>query len=385
MRYIRFNNIGKCFIISELLLVLAGSSAFAQAANNDCNLPVDISDQLWHDGDNTLGNYDCASDINSTNCNTPYQTTNMCCGFDGTESSIWYTFTIPTDNTIYIDFQNIACSPVSFFGITTALQGFILTAPDCISADISVIKACFNASTANNVNGQMSINAIGGQLYRIMIDTKKNAFTSCGSGCVKANNCHSNCTWQIRLRTNVATKIKDFTVSKNENVVSCDWYYDFQENYSHFKIERKNMADSSLVIVDEGTVENFEHEGFLFHYKDYSVTENGQYVYTLYGRTDAENYKAVAARIVYIQDIQNLKAFIVPNPADEQIKIMLTNSGNSGALCEIYSSFGEKVNITYIAAGSKYAMVDTSIYPPGIYFVKIILGNKIVIKKLILQ
>ena len=372
-----------------VLLSLAGSSVFAQAANNACSTAVDISDGAWYPGDNTLGNYDCAADINTTNCTTPYQTTNMCCGFDGTESSIWYTFTIPTDNTIFIDFQSIVCNPASLGGITTTLQGFLLTAPEsptpCISADLSVIHACFNASNTNNINGQMSIAATGGQVYRIMIDTKKNTFTSCGSGCVKANNCHSNCTWEIRLRTNAGTKIKDFNVSSNESIVSCDWFYDFQENYSHFKIERKNMADNSSVTVHEGPVEDFEHEGFLFHYQDYSVTDNGQYVYTLYGRTDAENYKAVAAKIVYVQNIQNPEAFIVPNPADEQIKIMLVNSGNASASCEIYSSFGEKVNISYIATGTKYAMVDTSIYPPGIYLAKIILGNKIIIKKLILQ
>jgi hypothetical protein len=385
----QIDHIVKSVLTLQLLLCLATSFANAQAANNACTGAVDLSDEAWHSGDNTLANADCAADINTTNCTTPYQTSNMCCGFDGTESSIWYMFTVPSDQVIYIDFQTIVCNPVTFFGVTTALQGFLLTAPEtpvpCINSDLSSIKACFNASTTSNVNGQLSINAIGGQLYRLMIDTKKNSFTSCGSGCVKANNCHSNCTFEVRLRTNTPTRIKDFNVSATDQIVSCDWFYDFQENYSHFRIQRKNQWDGTSVIVHEAPVESFQHEGFSFHFKDYSLSQNAEYIYTLYGSTDGRNFEGVASRVISVQDIQEVDAHIVPNPADEQIKIIVQNSGGKAdALCEIYSSLGTLVNLTSIDADDNFSLVDTSVYPPGIYYVKIIFGNRIINKKLTL-
>jgi hypothetical protein len=385
MLQFQFDHIVKSLMTLQLLLCLATSFAIAQVANNDCNSAVDLSDEAWHSGDNTLANADCAADINTINCTTPYQTSNMCCAFDGTESSIWYVFTVPSDQVIYIDFQTIVCNPVSFFGVTTALQGFLLTAPDCISSDLSSIKACFKASTTSNVNGQLSINAIGGQLYRLMIDTKKNSFTSCGSGCFKANNCHSICTFDIRLRTNTPTRIKDFNVSAGDQVVNCDWFYDFQENYSHFRIQRKNQWDGTSVVVDEAPVQSFQHEGYRFHFKDYSLNQNAEYIYTLYGSTDGRNFEGVASRMVSVQDIQEVDARIIPNPADDQVKIILQNSGGkAGSLCEIYSSLGTLVNLISIDANDNFSLVNTSVYPPGIYYVKIILGNRIINKKLTL-
>jgi hypothetical protein len=254
----------------------------------------------------------------------------------------------------------------------------------CLDSDLSDIYASFSASNANNVNGQMTINAVGGQLYHIMIDTKKNSFTTCGSGCVKPNDCHAICTFEIRLRTNTPTPIKDFNVSANNHIVHCDWFYDFQENYSHFRIERRKWNRDS-VIVAEAPVQSFLHEESFFHFQDYTVYENGEYIYTLYGSNDGQVFEGVASRMTSVQDIQDVNAYIIPNPAHNVVKVMLQNDGGkAAAFCEIYSSSGTLVTAADIEASKNFVIIDTSTYPPGIYYMKIVIGNKIIKQKLIL-
>jgi hypothetical protein len=86
-----------------------------------------------------------------------------------------------------------------------------------------------------------------------------------------------------------------------------------------------------------------------------------------------------------VQDIQDVNAYIIPNPAHNVVKVMLQNDGGkAAAFCEIYSSSGTLVTAADIEASKNFVIIDTSTYPPGIYYMKIVIGNKIIKQKLIL-
>jgi hypothetical protein len=359
--------------------------AYTQPANDDCNFSEDISDQLWHTANNINASANCGTDINTSNCKSPYQATDMCCGFDGTESSIFFNFTIPSNDLVYIDFRNIVCNPVSFFGVTTALQGFVFTESSCVNVDNSVIKSCFNATSAADINGQMSFNAVGGQLYQIMIDTKKNSVTSCGSGCIKATNCHSTCNWEIRLRTNTVTLLKDFNLSIMNAEVVASWFYDFQDNYTHFKIIRKKLADNTSEVVSEGLVNSYQLHGYDFEFEDHSVKENGLYTYYLEGSLEGVYFNPVVNKTIFVGYVDEIDAFLIPNPAKDDLKISVINVKDGIVKYEIYSTLGVMVLSGKIDSQMQYSLINTCLLPTGMYFVKVIIGNTILSKKLLLN
>jgi hypothetical protein len=359
--------------------------AYAQPANDNCSFSEDISDRQWHPGNNVSASFNCGTDINTTNCKPPYQSTDMCCGFDGVESSVFFNFTIPSNDLVFIDFRNIVCNPVNFIGVTTALQGFVFSETNCVSVDLSTIHACFNATSAADVNGQMSFNAIGGQLYQVMIDTKKNTLTSCGSGCLKATNCHSNCNWEIRLRTNTVTKLTDFNLSILNSAVISSWKYDYQDNYSAFRIKRKKLADNTIEIVSEGPVDNYYVHAFNFQFTDLTVGENGMYTYYLEGSQGGAVYEPILNKTIFVGYIDEVDVFLVPNPAKDDLKISVINIKDGKASYVLFSPIGTVVLSGIIESTMQHSVINTCLYPRGIYFIKVFIGNTVISKKLILN
>ena len=374
--------------LSVILLVLGlDNTVHAQPANDDCSFSEDISDRQWHTGNNVGAFSNCGTDINSSNCNTPYQATNMCCGVEGTESSLFYTFTIPSNDLVFIDFRNIVCNPVSFLGVTMALQGFVFTEINCVNPDVSIIKACFNASSAADINGQMSFNALGGQLYTVMIDTKKGTLTNCNpSGvCIHSSTCHATCNWEIRLRTNTPTLLKDFNLSVLNASVLASWFYDFQEDYSRFRIIRKKLADNTEEIVTEGPVNNYHLTGHNFQFEDQSLKENGLYTYYLEGAHGGTNYQPIVNKTIFVGYIDEIDAFLVPNPAKDDLKISVTNIKDGKASYEIYSPLGILILSGEIDKHMQYSLINTCLIPRGMYFVKVVIGNTVLSRKLLLN
>jgi hypothetical protein len=375
---ITFKNFKRLLIL--FLVFKVSTIAFSQPANNNCIAAEDLSDRLWHPGTSVGGTISCINDLRLGNCGAAQQGTDKCCAIAGIESSLWYTFTIPNTETVYVDFRNITCTNSS------RLQGFAFRTPDCVTPELDVVDACFNAATTADVNGQMSFTAIAGQLYYLEIDTERNiAFPTCGTCAAPNAGCHANCNWEIRVRTNTPTLLKDFNLSILNEAVVASWFYDFQENYSDFRITRKKLADNSLEVVSEGPVNKYHLRGHDFQYEDHSVMENGLYTYYLEGSHGGVNFQPIINKTVFVGYIDEIDVFLIPNPAKDDLKISVTNIKDGKASYEIYSPLGILIISGNIDKHMQHSIINTCLIPRGMYFVKVVIGNTVLSRKLLLD
>jgi hypothetical protein len=366
--------------LSIVLLVFALENfAYSQPLNNDCANAVDISDQSWYPGTSVGATINCTNDLRTGNCGAAQQGVDMCCGIMGIESSIWYSFIVSATQVVYIDFRNISCTNAS------SLQGFSFSTGNCVTPELDVIKACFKTASTADINGQMTFTAVGGQLYYLEIDTEKNTLTSCGTCTTPSSTCHANCNWEIRLRTNTPTLLKDFNLSINNSSVVSSWYYDYKENYSHFKIIRKKLTDNSMEVVSEEPVNKYHLSGYNFQFDDYTVKENGLYNYYLYGSYEGSYYEPIVNKTIFVGYVNEIDFFLIPNPAKDDLTISISNLKDGKAAYEIYSLLGIKIISGIIDSPAQYSQINTCLFPKGIYFVKVVIGNDVHSKKLLLN
>lgn len=96
------------------------------------------------------------------------------------------------------------------------------------------------------------------------------------------------------------------------------------------------------------------------------------------------NMQAAIERInqtLSVTDESQLLFSILPNPAEDRISIVLPYLLSEDNSIEIYDNVGRKV--TYRSNISKETEISVSNFPKGIYFVKVISGNKAITKKLL--
>lgn len=366
-----------------LIIFLVGFYAYAEAqpSNDVCTGPVEISDGNWYAGNNT--NAICEiTDHRTSNCTTPQQTSNVCCGIEGIESSVWYNFTVASSGTVYVDFRNISCNPISFFGTTTALQGFVLRRPFCTDPTQDTTKACFNASTVSDVNGQMSFTALAGQPYYIQIDTKKNSFGSCNNCGPGSPTCHSTCNWEIRIRTSGALPVPDVEMNliSSDDGVKIKWTT--KTNYVNYKIERVDISNLSSSIVTENISVYFQKQANEYEYIDTGLLKNGVYIYSLYGLSPDGYYELLSKREIQLDASGEPAVSIYPNPAFSQCYMLIRNL-KEDAVYSIYNSLGENIQKGIYSEKNNGALpIDVSKWPSDIYSVVVNENGKVFTRKL---
>src|SRR4051794_38464556 len=87
--------------LTIFLLVLWGAEfAYAQPPNDLCPNAIDISNGTWFTGTNQNATLSC-TDHRTSNCTTPQQNSDMCCGSSGIEGTVWYKFTLSSADTVF--------------------------------------------------------------------------------------------------------------------------------------------------------------------------------------------------------------------------------------------------------------------------------------------
>lgn len=348
--------------------------------NDFCVDAIDLSDWLWSPGTNRNSTLHCGADHRIGNCGAAQQGTNKCCSSEGVEGTIWYKFVCPTSGSASLEFRNTACSPTSFFSITTTLQGFIIKKPSCAYPESDSILACFNPNTANDFAQPFQV--IAGQEYYVQIDTKKNSFGSCT--CASSASCHSYCEFEVRLVPPISLPISGFNVRPSQNFVSIKWLYDWKDNFTAFKLTRhsQNTKDSTVVVWKP--IQSFDQEGFFFTYKDFSVEENGIYTYTLYAVTDQGETSLAGVETVVINFAKAIEALLIPNPTSGNVKLVLLNTAGMGYSFCIYNQLGQEILKGATLAEVKAEMeLSLSTFQKGMYMIRIYLEDRYIQERLI--
>jgi hypothetical protein len=374
-----------CLKISWLfavILVLRASGCFAQAPVNDaCSDAIDISDQAWHPGNNAGSTLACGADFRLGNCSTPQQSSNLCCGIDGIEGTVWYRFISPSSGPATLEFQNTSCNPSNFFGITTTLQGFLLIKASCAFPESDLVVTCFNPSSAANFGNGFT--AAAGQEYYVQIDTKRNTFSSCGCP-TNVSTCHSSCAFEIRVTFPVAAPITDFSANAKNNFVNIKWLYDWKDLYTNFYLVRKNISTKDSVVISSMPIAAYTQDNNYFTYNDYSVKNNGIYKYSLYASIDKGDLKLVGSDDISVNFAQETHLSIVPNPSSDNIKLMLTNTSGNAYPYSICNALGQTVKSGYTEQSvNTETSLNISDLSPGIYLAKVTLEDRVLQQNLI--
>jgi hypothetical protein len=368
-----------------IIVFMAGNIACAQPVNDNCLNGIDISNGNWFTGTNQNSTLSC-TDHRTSNCTTPQQTTNMCCGTSGVEGTVWYKFTLTNTDTVWVDFRNaFPCNPASLLGPTT-IQGFVLRrAGGCGNPNADTVKACFNPSTTADFTVP-KFYALAGVAYMVQVDTKKNTLSTCTCDDPASATCHAYCPFEIRIRPkNAFLKFKNFNLAEVNKTVRISWYYDYEENYSDFRIKRQKLSDNTVEVIAEGPVNKFNLHAFNFQFDDYTVEENGLYIYYLEGSYGGTIFEPVLNKTIFVGYVDEIDAYLIPNPAKDDLKISLINVKNGTARYEIYSTLGIMVLSGYIDKQMQYCLINTCLIPRGMYFVKVVIGNTVLSRKLLLN
>lgn len=95
---------------------------------------------------------------------------------------------------------------------------------------------------------------------------------------------------------------------------------------------------------------------------------------------------SVIQTITKIRNIKQLKEFnLFPNPANQQVTVELELSKNELAFIEVYNNLGQKLIHKELGIiQEKSFKLPTNDLPQGVYFVKLVIGNQITQKELVI-
>lgn len=172
-------------------------------------------------------------------------------------------------------------------------------------------------------------------------------------------------------------KFIHFSNTVNNNVTLLAWSTAEEINNSHFIIEESFDGKS---FTDKGIVEGVGNSAITQNYS-FSLASNNQTTYYRLKQVDIDGKTDYSKTIV---ETYQLGEFVIyPNPSSQNVNCTLTSyEGNT--IVQITNEFGlvisDEIYNTSIAND-----INFSIITKGIYFIKVIQGNDMTIKKLVIH
>lgn len=357
-------------LLNKLFYILVFSISviiYAQPANDECINAIDISDGAWYIGDNTNSTLNC-TDHRSSNCAAKgsnavaNNTVNMCCGISGVEGTVWFKFIALKTDLINLEIKDQVCNPVSFFGLISTIQGFIIRKPsNCASSNPDTTKACFDPSSTANFT--TSFSAIAGVEYYVQIDTKKNTLTTCNCGASSAT-CHSNCTFELRITyPNTTTPLGYFNINELENDINeLQWKNIGEQKYR--KISIVKSTKNSKTILSEMYSNSYRQHWGLYTFTD-SSEKSSNYFYEIYGENPKSSKTLLVKSKEYFSNL-NTQPYISQNSNNEPYFIHNLKNDESYSLVLI-DKLGRKITEKIITNNNP--SIDLNTETSGLYFI----------------
>ena len=166
-----------------------------------------------------------------------------------------------------------------------------------------------------------------------------------------------------------------------------DWTVAFQNNTSHYEVERKSIDENSFRAI--GKVEaNDEISQQDYEYQDFDI-ENASLVYYRVVEYDINGYVSYSDVVVVNTNVSRApKISIAPNPFVSELTIEIDTPVNTNASIVFWDASGRQVELNgfeegNISSGMNRITYDWSSMPPGVYSAQIVVNGNQFIKKLI--
>lgn len=178
----------------------------------------------------------------------------------------------------------------------------------------------------------------------------------------------------------VPVKMSNFLVQKMNNIVKLNWITEQEINSEYFEIERSSNG------INWFPIERINASGFSSNRKDYTAFDNsplnGINYYRLKQADRDSRFEYSAVKSVLFSSQYHV--IIAPNPAKDYINILLSrNNIVQSVIVDIIDANGKKVYEEKTNLSS--IQINTSRFSKGLYFVKLIDGDKLIINKIMVQ
>jgi len=174
----------------------------------------------------------------------------------------------------------------------------------------------------------------------------------------------------------------------SHNQVLLNWSTPSNKAINYFEIER---GTDGVTFNSIGRINQHFSSGDIIHYNltdDVNVLGNPFIYYRL--KTVGYNGEIAYSRIIrlYIEEKQREAINITPNPVKDVMRLNISSSTDGSAKLSIYNVAGRQMMSlpVRVQKGSTVVEVkDLQSWPRGIYYVKVLLGNSIFIKRMMLM
>lgn len=181
-------------------------------------------------------------------------------------------------------------------------------------------------------------------------------------------------------------KLTSFTAANKNNTVSLKWQTQYEQNSSHYTIQR---STDGLNFTDAGRVAAAGNSNLPLNYS-YSdllpaAIQSQETVFYRLQSVDVDGKFSYSQVIALQLDAKDMQLFVSPNPAKDVLQVQTGNSNAGNAVLIISDASGREVvrkNIE-LQQGNNSIPVNISMLGRGTYFVRIVNGKESFIKQFI--
>jgi hypothetical protein len=327
-------------------------SACGNVATNDyCSDPVTLT-QSTSDWTNT-----------TNDGYTPDEPSNMIDDFCGSiENNSWYAFTAlsTTESFVFSGINGTYCGS----GIQALVYDVTKDADGCCT-NFDLVSNCYNpVSLAGGTVTATSL--VVGKEYYLMIDGNT------GSGCD-----YTISNWGPVILT---VSLVDFTGYQIDNENKLEWTTASENNNDHFIIQK---SEDGQTFTELGTVDGHGNSNVINNYEFSDKSPLAGYSYYRLKQVDFDGESAFS-NVIVVEAIKDHDVRIYPNPFKDQLTIKLNDFDIKELDVEILNQFGSTIYNKTLASETGSVTIDfNQSMSHGFYFVKVKIGNQVIIEKLI--
>lgn len=180
----------------------------------------------------------------------------------------------------------------------------------------------------------------------------------------------------------LAIDLLNFDAKANQKDISLDWTTNAEIEHKGFELQRQAEGEQEFTAIawvdGNGTTTNISK----YTYVDTKVKANINYAYRLKIVDTNQQFTYSDIKIATLKGDNSIT--IAPNPANNYINISLFDVEKVKDI-SLLDVTGKVLKVVNTQLDNQVLELDISIYPVGIYFVRVDTGNDIVIEKIVKQ